>query len=158
MSSTTRHLLATAASLAVALLLASPVLADELRTRAHDSHPDAAVALDGLSAEVTLVKVALRDCEGRTCTDVRARTAILANKLAGLWGFLDQPDGRRDDVDLAWKEVEREVLWLDAYIPQAGVQDADALMREWVGTRERIDRFKRTLRQLTGESTATAQR
>ena len=61
-------------------------------------------------------------------------------------------------VDTAWKDVEREVLWLDAYIPQAGVTDADALMREWVGTRERLDRFKRTLRLLAGEPTVTAQR
>lgn len=157
MSRLTPRILA-ALSLAAALLLCLPALAAEHRVQAHDANPDAAVALDGLTAEVTLIKVVLRDCDGRTCTDVRARAAILSNKLGALWEFVARPDGRRDDVDQAWKDVEREVLWLDAYIPQAGVTDADALMREWVGTRERIDRFKRTLRLLSGEPTATAQR
>ena len=158
MSTSTPRPMSTVTTLAVALLLAGAALADDDRSAAHDSHPDAAVALDGLAGELTLIKVALRDCEGRACTDVRARTAILSNHLDGLWELVAEPDGQRDALEVAWKDVEREVLWLDAYIPQAGVQDADALMREWVGTRERIDRFKRTLRLLSGEPPATAQR
>ena len=141
----------------LALGLSSTALADA-RSQAHDAHPDEAVALDGLVAEITLVKMALRGCEGRTCVDVRARAAVLGNHLQGLWAFIEQPDGQRDALELAWSDVEKEVLWLDAYVPQAGVEDADALMREWVGTRERIDRFKRTMRLLTGEPSATAQR
>ena len=158
MSTSTPRLLLAVATLTAAMLLATIAQADEHRGAAHDSNPDAAVALDGLLGELVLIKVALRDCEGRTCTDVRARTAILSNTLGGLWDFVAEPDGQRDAVETSWKDVEREVLWLDAYIPQAGVQDADALMREWVGTRERLDRFKRTLRLLSGEPTATAQR
>ncbi len=157
MSHTTPRTLAIATLLA-GLLLSLPASAEDHRTQAHDAHPEAAVALDGLTAEVTLIKVALRDCEGRTCTDLRARTALLSSELDELWGLVARPDGQRAAVDTAWKDVEREVLWLDAYIPQAGVTDADALMREWVGTRERLDRFKRTLRLLAGEPTVTAQR
>lgn len=146
-----------AALLLIGLVASSPASADE-QAAAHDSHPADAVALDGLVAEATLLVVALRDCDGEVCMDLRAHAAILVNLFGGLWPIVGAGEVQRPVLDLAWKDIENEVLWLDVYVPQAAVADADALMREWVGTRERIDRFRRTLRDRATGQGPTARR
>ncbi len=144
--------LATAVVALSMLVAASAFAGTDWQARAQASHPEDAAVLQGLSAEITLLKMALRTCDGHPCAQLHEESAALAESLDSLWRYVHAPDGKRPAIDDAWRTIEDQAMVVDDYLPQSGMDDIDAVMREWAGTRERMARFKRSMRIAAGDA------
>ena len=133
------------------MTIAAPSSADargDHKTAARDSHPTEAATLEGLLAEVGMLEMMFDSCSDGVCDDLRQYADEVETQLATLWPVVADPEGKRDAIDDVYKAIDGPNTYLDAFIPQSGLPELDAVMREWSATKERIDRFKRSLRQL----------
>ncbi|MCP4871509.1 MAG: hypothetical protein GY898_22590 [Proteobacteria bacterium] len=140
------------------LLFASSASAADYRARAHKAHPDESVALDGLLAEMTLLTMMVRTCEGEVCDELMSGAEEMKTSMAQLWRYVSSPEGKRDPIDSVFRDVEGHAMAIDNYMPRSDLPDVDALMREWAGTRERVARFHRAMRQQSGEGATASSR
>lgn len=140
------------------LFFASSATAADHRARAHKAHPDESVTLDGLLAEMTLLQMAVRACEGEVCEQLAAGAEQMKTDMAELWRYVSSPEGKRDSIDTVFRNVEGHAMAIDNYMPRSDLSDVDALMREWAGTRERVARFHRAMRQQSGEGATASSR
>ncbi len=139
-------------------LTATSAFAADYKSRAHDSHPEEAVVLDGLVGEVTLLKMSVRACSGEVCDDLQGAAGALASSMDELWRYVHAPKGKRDSIDDLWRDIEDHALTVDTFMPRSSLPEIDAVMREWAGTRERLARFKRTMRQHAGPGATASSR
>lgn len=140
--------------LGLTLLFTLPVLAQAdaaERERAMAVNPDAAKTLEGLVGEVATWKEELAaDC-GDACDRLEHELSSLAGSLDELWSVVARPEGKRELVDAAYAAILQRADGMERWLPQTEIEDANDAMRRWSGTRERIDRFKRTLRKISSE-------
>jgi hypothetical protein len=78
--------------------------------------------------------------------------------MSRLWRHVSSPEGNRESIDSTFIDVEAHAASIDIYLPRATLPDADALMREWAGTHERLGRLQRALRQQSGEGATASSR
>lgn len=133
---------------ALSLLIAAPVLASE--REAHQAHPEEAGSLAGLIQEVETWSAIASACTADACDLMKEEARGMEDGLQALWDYLGAPEGKRAEIDAAYKDIVAHVDGFERWMPQADIDNIDSHCRRWSGTRERIDRFKRTLRQLAG--------
>lgn len=143
---------ATLVALLTLLVSATAVAGPDWQARAQTSHPDDAASLQGLSGELVLLKMSLRTCSGDACDRLQDGAASLVESLDSLWRYVHTPEGNRAAIDQQWRSIEDQAMVIDDYMTQSGMEDLDAVMREWAGTRERMARFKRSMRLAAGDA------
>jgi len=140
------------------LFVTTTAHAADWRARAHEAHPDESVTLDGLLGEMTLLKMAVRNCEGEVCDELAVGAAEIKTTMSEMWKFVAAPEAKRDSIDSIFRAFEGHAMAIDNYMPRSDLGDVDALMREWAGTRERVARFQRAMRQQSGEGATASSR
>jgi glucose/arabinose dehydrogenase len=136
----------TTAAIALTLLLALPAAADEQAAR--DANPDVADSLDAILHDVAGWSQLAQSCGEEPCELMKSEAEAIADGLEALWPVVGQPQGKREVVDAAYDELMDHVDAFERWMPQTDLEDLDARCRQWTRTREKIDRFKRTMRQL----------
>ncbi len=131
---------------ALSLLLATPALASE--RAAHKANPDVAQSLDGILQDVAEWKSLAQACGDEPCEFMKVEAEAISESLAALWPVIGAPEGKRQQVDAAYRDILNHTDVFERWMPQAEIDDIDALCRRWSRTREKIDRFKRTMRAL----------
>ncbi len=131
---------------ALCLLFALPAAASERDAR--KANPDVAESLDTLLAEVADWGAVAEGCHDEPCDAMKSEVDAISGGLQGLWAVISSPDGKREVVDAAYREILDHTDAFERWMPQAEIDDLDGLCRKWTRTREKIDRFKRTMRQL----------
>jgi hypothetical protein len=132
---------------ALSLMLALPAVAGE--SAARKANPDVAESLDGILTDVADWSSVAERCGDDPCASMKAEAAAIEEGLESLWGVIGSPEGKRAEVDAAYKSILEHSDAFERWMPQAEIADLDTLCRRWTQTREKIDRFKRTMRQLS---------
>ena len=122
------------------------------REKAMHARPEVAAKLDSLVIEVATWKTELAGDCGAACDRLGNEVASLEEALDGLWTVVAEPEGQRERVDKAYTAIWSRSDGLERWLPQSDIEDLDGAMRRWSGTRERIDRFRRTLRELSSDA------
>ena len=130
------------------LLFALPAAASERAAR--KANPDVAESLDAILDEVADWSALAEGCYDDPCETMKSEADAIADNLAELWSVIGKPDGKREVVDATYREILRHTDAFERWMPQAEIDDLDGHVRRWTRTREKIDRFKRTMRQLVG--------
>ncbi len=134
----------------ILLLLPTLGLAAE-RDAAMSANPEAAKTLDSLVDEVATWKAELSEGCGDACDRLEHELVNLAEALDGLWSVLAKPEGKRALVDSAYSAILKRSDGMARWLPQTEIEDTNDAMRRWSSTSERIDRFKRTLREISDD-------
>ncbi len=128
------------------LLLATPAVASERQAR--EANPDVADSLAQILEDVGDWAELARSCGDDPCELMNEEAKAIGDALEALWPVIGSPDGKREAVDAAYQQLIAHLDAFERWMPQTDIEDLDAHCRRWTGTREKIDRFKRTMRQL----------
>ena len=131
---------------ALSLLLAVPAAAGERAAR--EANPDVAQSLDAILQDVAEWTRVAQSCADDPCELMKAESVAIAEGLQTLWPVIGSPEGKRQVVEATYRDILTHTDTFERWMPQADIADLDGLVRRWTQTREKIDRFKRTLRSL----------
>lgn len=131
---------------ALSLLVAAPAAASERAAR--EANPDVAESLDAILQDVAEWTRVAQSCGDEPCELMKTEVVAISEGLEALWPVIVAPEGKRQLVDDAYRDILNHSDTFERWMPQAEIDDLDALCRRWAQTREKIDRFKRTMRSL----------